>query len=66
MSGAIPPLPKYALMAWCSVKAQGQLYLLYPYRATDPAHPTLRDLITVEIFYKVYELPYIVIARFTD
>jgi hypothetical protein len=27
MSGAIPPLPQYAFMAWCSVKAQGQLYL---------------------------------------
>jgi hypothetical protein len=27
MSGAIPPLPQYALMAWYSVKAQGQLYL---------------------------------------
>jgi hypothetical protein len=27
MSGTIPPLPQYALMAWCSVKAQGQLYL---------------------------------------
>jgi hypothetical protein len=23
----IPPLPQYAFMAWCSVKAQGQLYL---------------------------------------
>jgi hypothetical protein len=22
MSGAIPPLPHYAFMAWCSVKAQ--------------------------------------------
>jgi hypothetical protein len=22
MSGAIPPFPKYAFMAWCSVKAQ--------------------------------------------
>jgi hypothetical protein len=32
MSGAIPPLPQYAFMAWCSVKAQGQLYLyLYLY-----------------------------------
>jgi hypothetical protein len=32
MRGAIPPLPQYAFMAWCSVKnkAQGQLYLL-PY-----------------------------------
>jgi hypothetical protein len=27
MSGAIPPL-LYAFMAWCSVKAQGQLCLL--------------------------------------
>jgi hypothetical protein len=25
--GAIPPFPQYAFMAWCSVKAQGQLYL---------------------------------------
>jgi hypothetical protein len=28
MSGAIPPLPQYAFMAWCSAKAQEQLYLL--------------------------------------
>jgi hypothetical protein len=28
MSGAIPPLPQYAFMARCLVKAQGQLYLL--------------------------------------
>jgi hypothetical protein len=27
MREAKPPLPQYALMAWCSVKAQGQLYL---------------------------------------
>jgi hypothetical protein len=27
MSGAIPPLPQYAFMAWCSVKGQGQFYL---------------------------------------
>jgi hypothetical protein len=26
MSGAIPPLLQYAFTAWCSVKAQGQLY----------------------------------------
>jgi hypothetical protein len=25
MSGAIPPLPHYAFMVWCSVKAQGKL-----------------------------------------
>jgi hypothetical protein len=29
-NGAIPPFPQHAFMAWCSVKAQGQLYL-YPY-----------------------------------
>jgi len=28
MSGAIPPTRQYAFMAWWSVKAQGQLYLL--------------------------------------
>jgi hypothetical protein len=28
MSGAIPPLPQYAIMAWCSDEAQGQLYPL--------------------------------------
>jgi len=27
MSGAIPPLPQYAFMAWYSIKAQRQLYL---------------------------------------
>jgi hypothetical protein len=27
MSVAIPTLPQYAFMAWCSVKSQGQLYL---------------------------------------
>jgi hypothetical protein len=27
MSEAIPPLPQYAFMAWCSVKAWGKLYL---------------------------------------
>jgi hypothetical protein len=26
MNGAIPLLPQYAFMAWCSVKAQGQLW----------------------------------------
>jgi hypothetical protein len=29
MSRAIPPLPQYASMAWCSVKAQGQLYNIF-------------------------------------
>jgi len=29
MLGAIPPLPRYALVAWCSVEAQGQLYFAF-------------------------------------
>jgi hypothetical protein len=38
MSGAIPPLPQYASMAWCSVKEQGQLYLLLlPFVGQDVA-----------------------------
>jgi len=35
MREAIPPLPQYAIMVWCSVKAQGQLYfylLLHKYQ----------------------------------
>jgi hypothetical protein len=31
MSGAIPPHPQYAFMAWCLVKAQGQLYFTFMY-----------------------------------
>jgi hypothetical protein len=27
-SGAIPLIPQYAFMFWCSVKAQGQIYVL--------------------------------------
>jgi hypothetical protein len=29
MRGAMPPLPQYVIMAWCSVKAQGQIYLYF-------------------------------------
>jgi hypothetical protein len=38
MSGAMPPFPQYAFMAWCSVKAQGQLYLyLLPVQSNGEA-----------------------------
>jgi hypothetical protein len=33
MRGATPPLLQYAFMAWCSVKAQGQLYLTLVFRS---------------------------------
>jgi hypothetical protein len=29
MRGAIPPLPQYACMTWCSGKTQEQLYLYF-------------------------------------
>jgi hypothetical protein len=35
MSGAIHPLPQYAFMAWCLVKAQGQLYLYLYFLFTE-------------------------------
>jgi hypothetical protein len=36
MREAIPPLLQYAFMAWCSVKAQGQIYLyLYLFVVCD-------------------------------
>jgi hypothetical protein len=38
MGGAVPPLPQYAFMAWCSGGAQGQLYLL-PLRFCIPRWP---------------------------
>jgi hypothetical protein len=47
MSGAIPSLPQYASMAWCSVKAQGQLYIylyLYgPNKQRKNPHPAVED-----------------------
>jgi hypothetical protein len=39
MSGAIHPLPQYAFMAWCLVKAQGQLYLFTVYARSDITVP---------------------------
>jgi hypothetical protein len=54
MSGAVPPLPQYAFMAWSSVKAQGQLYLcslcVISFSSNTlhiccvPDHPTVTDL----------------------
>jgi hypothetical protein len=29
MRGTILPLPQYAFMTWCSVKAQGEIYLYF-------------------------------------
>jgi hypothetical protein len=34
----MPSLPQYAFMEWCSVKAQGQLYLLGYYLIISPSY----------------------------
>jgi len=50
MRGAVPLLPQYAFMPWCSVKAQGPLYfylyhfLFYEYFSFDMS-PLLTDLL---------------------
>jgi hypothetical protein len=44
MSVAIPPLPQYAFMAWCPVKAQGKLYLYLFYLISDIALSILKIL----------------------
>jgi hypothetical protein len=52
MNGAIPPLPQYSFMAWCSVKAQGQLLCSFhlPHLVHATARFILPDLITLIIF----------------
>jgi hypothetical protein len=67
MRGAIPLLLQYASMAWCSVKAQGQLYFyLYlthdPYNmvVTEPLYIYIYDIISVKVNQASVEkyLPY--------
>jgi hypothetical protein len=57
MRGFILPFPKYAFMAWCSVKAQAQLYLyfyfsnhfLIRHSENDPMKESKNDLNTYAI-----------------
>jgi membrane protein YqaA with SNARE-associated domain len=42
MSGAVPPLPQYAIMAWCSGGAQGHLYLFIIYEGVSKSFRTGR------------------------
>jgi hypothetical protein len=44
MSGAIPPLLQYAFMAWCSVKAQGKLYLNASRRELEPTQSPIQQV----------------------
>jgi hypothetical protein len=52
MSGAIHPLPQYASMAWCLVKAQGQLYL-YLYHTDLIAIVADKQLHRSELKYRI-------------
>jgi hypothetical protein len=45
MRGATPPLPQYAFVAWCSVKAHGQLYL-YQSTAQEESRDSSVDIAT--------------------
>jgi hypothetical protein len=53
MLGAIPPLPLYAFMAWCSVKAQGQLYLYFYAMEYSPSREANSRLCVQEILRRV-------------
>jgi hypothetical protein len=45
MSGATPPLLQYVFMAWCLVKAQGQLSLPLPF---TEEHITLQFILSTD------------------
>jgi hypothetical protein len=51
MSRFIPPLPQYAFSAWCSVKAQGQIYLYFacPAYLTPWTRVILEKLIVTQL-----------------
>jgi hypothetical protein len=51
MSGATPPLPQYAYMAWCSAKAQGQLYLYHHVDGDSRRNRSLQRLTVIFSFY---------------
>jgi hypothetical protein len=57
MRGAIPPLSQYAFMAWCSVKAQGQLYLhLYLTLAISEVvtrFPPISNISNIKVVYSI-------------
>jgi hypothetical protein len=59
ISGAIPPLPPYAIMAWCSVKAQGKLYLLlWLFTLTSRKSARLYGLVTCDsIVTAIIQIP---------
>jgi hypothetical protein len=50
MSGAIHPLPQYAFMAWCLVKAQGQLYLYLTLYRCETWSLTLKEKHRLRVF----------------
>jgi len=45
MRGAIRLLPQYSFLVWCSIKAQGQLYLYF----YIPVYLQLSEGITIEV-----------------
>jgi len=41
--GALPPLPQYSSMEWCSVKVQFLPYLYPPFMEADGSSPCSQD-----------------------
>jgi hypothetical protein len=52
MSGAIPPLPQYAFMAWCLVTAKGKLYLYLTFTIKQKVKYRLTFIRVAMLFYK--------------
>jgi hypothetical protein len=59
MSGAIHPLPQYAFMTWCLVKAQGQLYLYLTY----PSPSGWRNFLCYSIVRNVQKRMFVLFGR---
>jgi hypothetical protein len=53
MRGAIYPLHHYAFMAWCSLKAQGQLYLYLLKHSIDKLVMNLLNGWIIEILMNI-------------
>jgi len=53
MRGVIPPLTQYVFMAWCLVKAQGQLYLYHHYETKKTVLLQTHIRVTLEAWDEV-------------
>jgi hypothetical protein len=68
MSGDKPTLPQYAFMAWCAVKAQGQLYLYLLWPTSYNQETGRKETVTLQVVIvdKVFQVKVraLIIARY--